>query len=488
MKLKLTTLIITPFLLIGLLVAAAFGTLTWIDHRLQSANAWSETLSGLQVRTQEITSRVQTGILTRDNEHAIAVAKMAVDIDTTLSGWLSRQPQAAPELLKQFQGFYAGVVAINSVFLENRLEEGTKRLGLVRQLQNEIDGTVKSQRDMALAAEQRLSALSQSIMLGTIVVLVGLTLFTVVFVRSKVVQPVRSVAESLEDIAHGNADLTAQLSVSSVQEIGLIGHSFNHLMAKLRGEFINVRMASESIKVASAEIASGNLDLSHRTEETASRLQETSHALQELQEHVHESAKTAQTANSMATNAADMARKGGTVVADVVKTMEEINHSSRRIADIIGVIDGIAFQTNILALNAAVEAARAGEQGRGFAVVASEVRSLAGRSAEASKEIKQLIDSSVNSVAAGTQLVADAGSTMDDVVASVQAVSETIAMLSATALDESGGIDRLTTAVASVDQSTQQNAALVEESFAAAQSLSDQATKLTEIVGAFKLD
>ncbi len=243
----------------------------------------------------------------------------------------------------------------------------------------------------------------------------------------------------------------------------------------------------DSIGTASAEIASGNHDLSHRTEQAASNLQRTASNMEQLTSTVRQSAHAAREASQMATSAAAVAARGGEVVGQVVSTMDDINHSARKIADIIGVIDGIAFQTNILALNAAVEAARAGEQGRGFAVVASEVRSLAGRSAEAAKEIKSLIQTSVEKVESGASLVQHAGQTMAEIVSSVQGVSQTINAITSAVSEQSDGIGEINTAVGQLDQMTQQNAALVEQSAAAASSLQDQAQRLSQAVSVFRL-
>jgi methyl-accepting chemotaxis protein len=248
-----------------------------------------------------------------------------------------------------------------------------------------------------------------------------------------------------------------------------------------------VRSSTDSISTASEEIATGNQDLSDRTEQTASNLQQAASSMEQLSGTVKESAASARQADQLASTAAQVAVRGGEVVAQVVTTMQQITTSSKRIGDIIGVIDGIAFQTNILALNAAVEAARAGEQGRGFAVVASEVRSLAGRSAEAAKEIKTLIGASVDHVDAGSTLVADAGRTMDEIVGSVKRVSDIVAMITASASEQAEGIQRVSGAVTQLDQMTQQNSALVEQSAAAAASLKDQAHRMAEVVGTFKL-
>ena len=245
--------------------------------------------------------------------------------------------------------------------------------------------------------------------------------------------------------------------------------------------------AAESIHVASREVAAGNQDLSRRTEEAAASLQHTASATEQLTGTFHHSAESARTAAALATSAASVAQRGGAVVAQVVHTMGEINASSKKIADIIGVIDGIAFQTNILALNAAVEAARAGEQGRGFAVVAGEVRSLAQRSANAAREIKTLIGNSVDKVESGSRLVSDAGSTMDEIVASVQRVTGMISEISNASAEQNSGIVQINGAVTRLDTMTQQNASLVEEGAAAAESLREQAQCLNDAVGVFQL-
>ena len=264
--------------------------------------------------------------------------------------------------------------------------------------------------------------------------------------------------------------------------------SMAHMQHKLVQLIGQVRASSDSIATASAQIAMGNADLSGRTEEQASALQQTAASMQQMTETVRANADSAQQACQLANAAADVASQGGQVVSNVVATMQGISDSSRRIGDIIAVIDGIAFQTNILALNAAVEAARAGEQGRGFAVVASEVRSLAQRSASAAREIKTLIGESIGKVEAGSQLVNEAGHTMENIVRQVQRVNDLIAEISASTLQQSSGITQVNQAVASIDQGTQQNAALVEESAAAAESLSQQARGLTQVISAFRLE
>jgi methyl-accepting chemotaxis protein-1 (serine sensor receptor) len=249
----------------------------------------------------------------------------------------------------------------------------------------------------------------------------------------------------------------------------------------------NVRNNAHSVASASAQIAQGNNDLSARTEQQASALEETSASMEELNSTVQANADNARQANQLAVSASTVAVQGGDVVAEVVTTMKGINDSSKKIADIIGVIDGIAFQTNILALNAAVEAARAGDQGRGFAVVASEVRSLAQRSAEAAKEIKGLIHASVERVEQGTMLVDKAGATMTEVVASIRRVTDIVGEISAASNEQSMGVSQVGEAITQMDQATQQNAALVEQSAAAADSLKKQAQQLVEAVAVFQL-
>ena len=282
-------------------------------------------------------------------------------------------------------------------------------------------------------------------------------------------------------------DLRQSPPVEGRDEAAEMMRSLVAMRASLASIVGNVRASADSIQVASTEVATGNMDLSSRTEQAAGNLQQTAASMEQLTGTLQHSAESAGNANQLASSAAQIALRGGEVVDKVVSTMDEISASSKKIADIIGVIDGIAFQTNILALNAAVEAARAGEQGRGFAVVAGEVRSLAQRSSEAAKEIRGLIGSSVDRVEAGTQLVRDAGTTMNDIVASVQRVTDIIGQITAAATQQSAGIQQVNAAVGQLDQMTQQNAALVEQSAAAADSLKDQAVKLAGVVSTFRL-
>jgi len=300
-----------------------------------------------------------------------------------------------------------------------------------------------------------------------------------------ITRPIRSAVSVADAVSHG--DLTHAITAKGSDEIATLLRALADMQNSLHNVVSRVRQGSESVASASAQIASGNLDLSNRTEAQAGILERTDASMAQLSEAVRHNADNARQANQLAMQASTVAAKGGEVVGRVVSTMKDINDSSRKIADIISVIDGIAFQTNILALNAAVEAARAGEQGRGFAVVASEVRSLAGRSADAAKEIKSLINASVERVEQGTILVDEAGSTMTEVVGSIRKVSDLVGEISSASDEQAGGVSQIGDAVAQLDQATQQNAALVEQMAAAAGSLRAQAGELVHTVSVFNL-
>ncbi len=302
-----------------------------------------------------------------------------------------------------------------------------------------------------------------------------------------ITEPLKAANDLAERVADGNLMRSGSGMAARSDEIGQLQMTLRRMRESLGQTIGGIRESAESINTAASEIASGNQDLSARTEKAASSLEETASAMEQLTGTVQQSAASAGQANQLAVSAASVAQRGGEVVGQVVHTMDEINASSRKIADIISVIDGIAFQTNILALNAAVEAARAGEQGRGFAVVAGEVRSLAGRSADAAKEIKSLIGSSVDRVEAGSKLVAEAGKTMEELVGAVQRVKDIMGEITTATAEQSDGIAQVNIAITQLDQVTQQNAALVEQSTAAAESLREQAVTLSSAVGAFRL-
>ncbi|PRC92987.1 methyl-accepting chemotaxis protein [Solimicrobium silvestre] len=328
------------------------------------------------------------------------------------------------------------------------------------------------------------SARNQVTVLSVLAVLLGV--FGAVWIARSITVPLVKAVSLAETIASG--DLTSQFGVQCEDETGQLMRALQEMNDNLMKIVGEVRVGTETILTASREISQGNLDLSSRTEAQAGALEETASSMEELTSTVKQNADNALQANKLAQNASSVATKGGSVVSNVVDTMGAINTSAKKIVDIISVIDGIAFQTNILALNAAVEAARAGEQGRGFAVVASEVRNLAQRSAAAAKEIKELIGDSVEKVEAGSALVNEAGATMTEVVTSIKLVTDIMAEITAASQEQSQGIDQINQAIVEMDNVTQQNAALVEEAAAAAGSMQEQASNLMEVVNVFKLN
>ncbi len=369
---------------------------------------------------------------------------------------------------------------------DRMLDRAKQDMAVAAQRVEQISGVVLA--GTAQAQEQFRATMTKAMWIfgGTftlvLLVVVPLTLMNSV----SITRPISYASGVAQAIAGG--DLTRTIRLEGRDEATDLLRSLDHMQHSLSRTMAQVQASSLSIQHSSAEVASGNTDLSTRTEQAAGSLQQTAGSMEQLTGAVRQSADSAHQAQQLAASAADVAQRGGAVVSQVVSTMDEINTSSKKIADIIGTIDGIAFQTNILALNAAVEAARAGEQGRGFAVVASEVRSLAQRSAEAAREIKALIGDSVQRVQAGSKLVADAGSTMGEIVASVQRVTDIIGQISTAATEQSSGIGQVNGAVAELDHMTQQNAALVEQSTAAAESLKSQAEVLAGVVGTFKFN
>jgi methyl-accepting chemotaxis protein len=356
-------------------------------------------------------------------------------------------------------------------------------------LQAELSDLIKLQLDVAKSEYDSSQAQYASIRLvsfALIIIGVGMGIGIGWWLIRAISGPLDEAVQVAQKVALG--DLTQRIDVDTNNETGKLLQALkdmNESLVRIVGE---VRTGTDTISTASSEIASGNLDLSQRTETQASSLEETASSMEELTSTVKQNADNARQANQLAVSASEYAVKGGEVVGNVVNTMDSIKESSRKIVDIIGVIDGIAFQTNILALNAAVEAARAGEQGRGFAVVAAEVRNLAQRSAGAAKEIKTLISDSVEKVDTGSKLVDEAGSTMNEIVTSIKHVADIMSEITAASQEQSAGIEQVNQAITHMDEVTQQNAALVEEAAAAAKSMQDQASNLSMVVSVFKID
>ena len=350
----------------------------------------------------------------------------------------------------------------------------------------EMDKRQTDRFNNSLLVADKNAALGRQILLGGGALALLLGAWLGFMLSGSILTPIRSATRSAQQISEGN--LTEQIHVEGNDEAAQMLATLKQMQESLIRMVVQVRNGSESVAIASAEIAQGNNDLSARTEHQASALEETASSMEQLGSTVRHNADNATQANQLSMSASTVAVQGGEVVAQVVDTMKGINESSRKISDIISVIDGIAFQTNILALNAAVEAARAGEQGRGFAVVASEVRSLAGRSADAAKEIKSLINASVERVEQGTVLVDKAGVTMTEVVSSIRRVTDIMGEISAASREQSSGVAQVGEAITQMDQATQQNAALVEQMAAAASSLRSQAGELVSAVAAFKIN
>lgn len=376
----------------------------------------------------------------------------------------------------------AGDAAVSSAFAAQEYRSrGAKYLAAL----DSYTALQVQQRDASRADADQASTTVMWIAVASVVLVFGLGVVLAMLLVRSITLPLERAVAVTDAIAAG--DLTLDIQDPRKDEFGHLLRSLGGMVTKLRGVVAEVRTGVDSVSTASNEIATGNNDLSARTEQTASNLQQAAASMEELTSTVSQAADTARQANQLASTAAQAATRGGEVVAQVITTMQHISTSSKRISDIIGTIDGIAFQTNILALNAAVEAARAGEQGRGFAVVASEVRSLAQRSADAAKEIKTLIGASVQTVEAGTQQVTQAGETMGEIVSSVGRVSDLIGEISAASSEQRDGIAQVNQAVNHLDQMTQQNAALVEQSAAAATGLRDQAQRLAEVVSVFNV-
>ncbi|MFY2019798.1 methyl-accepting chemotaxis protein [Achromobacter dolens] len=401
---------------------------------------------------------------------------------------------AEGQLLASFNGFAEGLQAMlgaldrgdNAEYLNLKNTKTAAASGAFSKQLTEFATAITTYSEERVAASRSEGAVMAYVYLALVLVILAVSLGAFLFMNRVVLRPLRAVGESFDRIAGG--DLTTRVEVQSTNEIGALMAAVKRMQESLARTVSTVRRGVDEINVGSREISAGNTDLSSRTEEQAASLEETAASMEELASTVKQNADNARQANQLAASASDVAERGGSAVAEVVNTMQGISASSRKISEIVSVIDGIAFQTNILALNAAVEAARAGEQGKGFAVVAGEVRSLAQRSAQAAKEIKGLIEDSVTKVGAGSEQVERAGATMQEIVASVKRVTDIMGEISAASEEQSSGIDQVNRAVSQMDEVTQQNAALVEEAAAAAGSLQEQAQRLAEAVAVFKIN
>ncbi|MFL9924778.1 methyl-accepting chemotaxis protein [Herbaspirillum lusitanum] len=459
-------------------------------------------LSQIQLLMARIRGSEAQNILLKDPEKMAANSKGSDGLIVTLKKL--QKDYEAEISSEEEKRIYADIVAnVEQFFVVHRKIVSLSQDGKKDEAQ-EVNVASSADYQKALASIEKAVALNDagaqqsniladttysSARVGIFALLAACVVFALVlsmWIARLISRPLNSAVTVAERIAGG--DLAVSFEAAGNDETGQLMKALQAMNQSLLKIVSQVRSGTDTITTAANEIATGNLDLSSRTEEQASSLEETAAAMEELTSTVKQNAENARQANQLAESASDTAIKGGSVVGEVIDTMQLINASSRKIVEIISVIDGIAFQTNILALNAAVEAARAGEQGRGFAVVASEVRSLAQRSASAAKEIKTLIDDSVANVDTGSKLVEQAGTTMSDVVASVRRVTDIVAEISASSQEQSTGIEQVNQAVVQMDEVTQQNAALVEQAAAAAASMQDQATRLSRAVSFFKLE
>jgi len=501
-RLWLPNLVVVGVILV-LAAAIALRTRTQVEatqaaqltqlKKIEAATQWA----GL---TEANANRALAAMMSADTQLA---GKLKADMDST-SARVSELQKTIDGLITQPEekAALARVAETRKAYVElrqqvlTRLGDGAATDDQVQAVRAKLTAYVQAQRDFvalqnAQAAQQSTAAADQRMatvytVIAVLMALCAMLLASTAASVRAIVVPLRTARNATDRIAGG--DLSGQIGSDRGDEIGELMSGLDRMTASLRQLVTEVRSGAASMQIASSEIASGNADLSTRTEQTASSLQATAGSMSQLTVTVQQSADAAAQANQLASSAADTAARGGEVVSQVVTNMENIAASSRKIGDIIGVIDGIAFQTNILALNAAVEAARAGEQGRGFAVVAGEVRALAQRSAGAAREIKSLIGASMDTVEQGSRLVQDAGVTMTDLVASVRRVTDIIGEISASAREQNEGIRQVNQSVTRLDEMTQQNAALVEESAAAADSMREQAQRLNQLVLKFEVD
>jgi methyl-accepting chemotaxis protein len=488
-------------ILVGLsrLSAVAQATQKMIDDPVKTERVVSDWYRNVYTgvrRTGAIAKSSDPSVATYFAEDQAASSKSSAELQKALESLLQTDKEKAlyAEIGDQRKVYVAARDEILAFKKEEKSDEANKVLEqkfvpASKVYLAKMEALLKLQRDQiddSAKGIEGIYAASRSLMIALGVVCLLLSVVCAWLLSGTITKPLVQASKVARQVAEG--DLTARIDNQRTDEVGQLLSSLQEMQASLVRVVSNVRAGSENVATASAEIAQGNDDLSSRTESQASALEQTAASMEELSSTVRQNADNARQANQLAMSASTVAIQGGEVVNQVVETMKGINDSSQKIADIIGVIDGIAFQTNILALNAAVEAARAGEQGRGFAVVASEVRSLAQRSADAAKEIKNLINASVERVAQGTAQVDQAGVTMTEVVSSIRRVTDIMGEISAASNEQALGVAQVGEAVTQMDQATQQNAALVEEMAAAASSLRSQSNELVQVVAVFKLD
>ena len=509
-KLKISQRLAVAFSIMVLLLASLGGIGIW-----RSASQRAE-LSDVLQRRIPLNKALNT-VLDQVNEQAIQNRNLVIFSSSDIKkSALDRIAEARSEVERQFKIVEEKINSTEGIALLEKmqvtrtefLKSGNQFLSLVEQgqmpeatlfLEKDLRPTQrayqaaiteqmvlqdKRAKEAGERAEESAEALTRDILIAAVAAILA-AIFMAISIIASIVRPLRHAVAVSDQIASGN--LSTHISVDSNDETGQLLRSMQQMQKSLANTVSLVRQNAEGVASGSSQIASGNNDLSARTEEQASALEQTAASMEELGSTVQKNAENARAANQLAVNASAVAAQGGEVVSEVIETMKSINASSTKISDIISVIDGIAFQTNILALNAAVEAARAGEQGRGFAVVASEVRSLAQRSADAAKEIKELITASVQRVGQGSVLVDKAGVTMTEVVQAIRSVTEIMGEISAASSEQSAGVNQIGEAVTQMDQATQQNAALVEEMAAAANALNNQAAELVKAVSVFTL-